>query len=252
MRPYKRLVTLLFVLFTIMTLCTHCGASEADDTNDTTEPSCKQVGTASQVTGDAKYRFTVSAKWSESTHPDAYPGASAHFTTFAGAAHNSDFVVFKTGEPLSTPGVETLVEEGSINAFKAEVEKQVSNNKVKEFLKLVEFRGDDLTNSQCFEFWATTAYSNFSVISMVAPTSDWFIGLSSIALREGDTWKFDTEKTFNARVYDAGTEKDTKPFNLVNADENPKLAVSLESSKFQSGELTVGTFSLKLVEVKEE
>lgn len=51
----------------------------------------------------------------------------------------------------------------------------------------------------------TTAFSLISFAWMIAPSTDWLMGISNVSLLENNKWI--KELTVNMRLYEAGTEQ---------------------------------------------
>lgn len=84
-----------------------------------------------------------------------------------------------------------------------------------------------------------------TVVSMLAPSPDWFVGVSGISLFEDG--EFVESKTISLRVYDAGTDNGLT-FGSANADTNPaqpisRLTTDSADSDFENGLPIVGTFT---------
>jgi len=59
---------------------------------------------------------------------------------------------------------------------------------------------------------------------MIAPSSDWFVGVSGLSLRENDQWL--GQVSVDLYAYDAGTEEGSG-FSLNNSATSPHEAISL-------------------------
>ncbi len=237
MKYFKKIIILFLFYAIIIVFYSQCSIASPTTTT------CNVLGTE----GDAKFRLTFTPMWNATSHPNASPGTAGHFSTFFGVAHVLGLTIFKLDEVITTVGVQQVVEGGGTNALQKEISKKVTANEAKGFFETPGIKNAQLSNQKCFEFWATTTYPYFSLISTVGPSPDWFIGLSAIALRENNAWKYDSAVSIKARVYDAGTEKGNT-FNRSNAQEVPLLPVSLEDQKFNS--LPVGIFMIQRIEVK--
>lgn len=69
-----------------------------------------------------------------------------------------------------------------------------------------------------------STYPNISFASMIAPSPDWFMGVSNISLFVNNKWL--DELNLNVRVYDAGTE-DGDIFGYNNPSTIPQQPVAL-------------------------
>ena len=95
------------------------------------------------------------------------------------------------------------------------------------------------------EFDIVPSHPHVTLVSMLAPSPDWFVGVSGLSLLDEDgNWK--ENETVELRLYDAGTD-DGATFNADNANSDPAEPISLLTSEsghtdFRNGEPAVGTF----------
>lgn len=165
----------------------------------------------------ADYRVTLDAVWSFQTHPDAFP-ASAHFSPFIGATHNDTYSMWQP-QTLASNGMEQMAEEGATTFLSLEILSARSRGEVIDLL-----RGPflDAGESGGDTFTAVDTHSKLTVVSMIAPSPDWFVGVTAYELRPGGRWINRVEIPLHA--YDAGTDsgpnftsfdQDTQPRELV-------------------------------------
>ena len=81
----------------------------------------------------------------------------------------------------------------------------------------------------------TANFTKVSIITMLAPSPDWFIGIDSVDLCNNGTWRESLNITMLA-PYDAGTEDGTA-FSLSNAATSPHVNISEITNN------TVGAFN---------
>jgi hypothetical protein len=82
-----------------------------------------------------------------------------------------------------------------------------------------------------------------SLISMVAPSPDWFVGVSGLSLWDGNAW---TESlSIDLMPYDAGTEQGDL-FSLNNLATVPQATIAMRGSPFV-GEPVVGRLHFTLL-----
>ena len=79
---------------------------------------------------------------------------------------------------------------------------------------------------------------------MVAPTPDWFVGVSDVSLRNGDVWV--QTLTVNLHPYDAGTEEGSG-FSLGNPATNPQQAITLINGSPFVGSPVIGRLHFTLL-----
>ena len=148
----------------------------------------------------ARYKLTFNATWSAQTHPNEFP-ASAHFSGLIGMTHNGNAMLFAKGETASD-GIKNMAETGSKNPLEAEIQNFISNGTG---FTLISGGGIGSSPGEVsLEFDIIISHSLVSVVSMLAPSPDWFIAVSNINLIENNAWV--TSKTITVDIYDAGTD----------------------------------------------
>lgn len=167
----------------------------------------------------ARYRMVFDSVWSEETHPNGgYPGAAAHYTTVVGVNHNAAASFWAPGE-LATPGLEVLAETGGTVGYTAEITvEQTAGNAGDIF----QFPGFTSPGVREVEFEITQAMPRVTVATMVAPSPDWFVGVSGLSLLGPDGNWMNVSRPL--MVYDAGTEIGFS-FSLNNPAESPPLPI---------------------------
>jgi len=129
---------------------------------------------------NARYKLTFNATWSAQTHPNDFP-SSAHFSGLIGMTHNGNVMLFAKGE-IASDGIKNMAETGSKNPLEAEIQNFISNGTGNTLIS-----GGGINSSPgevSLEFDITTSHSMVSVVSMLAPSPDWFIAVSNINLIE--------------------------------------------------------------------
>jgi len=186
----------------------------------------------------ATYEASFEGEWTTAVTPGGIPG-NAHFTTLIGAVHNSQ-VTFWSSDGTASSGIKGMAELGSTGALSSEISAAGANVRAR-LLKGVAFGP---TPSATFEFTVTTDHPLVTLTSMVAPSPDWFIGISGLSLRGSDGWLEST--TVDLYPYDAGTE-DGSEFSLNNPATSPQGTItSLRGvGKFTSEPIATLTFTLK-------
>ncbi|NND71195.1 MAG: T9SS type A sorting domain-containing protein [Rhodothermales bacterium] len=198
-----------------------------------------------QQQSTATYSVEFTSTWSATSHPDDFP-ADAHYSPLKGVTHNGSVTFWDAGQ-LASPGVESMAETGSNTILDSEMTEAI-NAGTAEFV--VNGPGINVSpGSASFNFDISSTHSRFSLVSMIAPSPDWFVGINSLDLFPGGLWVDTIGVT--AYVYDAGTD-DGSTYTAANADSDPHVAIErIEQSPFQyAGVVTpVGRFFLALVSV---
>lgn len=155
----------------------------------------------------ATYNISLTTIWNETDHTSV-PG-NAHWSALVGATHNTENEFFELGVVSpNTNGIKDMAELGANTNFMNEVNTAISNNKADQWI----YDGGVDSAIGTFNINNLQVSENFpliTLVSMVAPSPDWFIGLNSINLRSGNDainngWK-DTF-TLDVFAYDAGTD----------------------------------------------
>ena len=167
--------------------------------------------TAAQTTNSATYEVTFRGNWTTNS-ADSVPG-SAHFTTLIGAVHNGNVTFWSVGQRAS-PGVEFVAELGGTSTFSNEVAAAGSNA----FL-VSRGIGGQPTSSVTFDVSLPETHPRFTLLSMIGPSPDWFVGVSGLDMRPGGSWR--ESHSVNLFPYDAGTENGNG-FALSNPATNPQ------------------------------
>lgn len=186
-----------------------------------------------------KYRLDFNYTWSGTTHPTNFP-SNAHFSPLIGTTHNENISFWKLGD-LASSGMESMAESGSTALLLSEITSLVGID-----YTILGSSMSDSPNSYSLEFEINEAAPYVSIVSMVAPSPDWFVGVSGLKLTKDDgTWE--TNKTIDLQVYDAGTD-DGVGFTSADADSNPKknitrLTSDAADTDFVDGMPIIGTFT---------
>ena len=163
----------------------------------------------------ARYRVTFQATWSAATHPTNFPGGP-HFSGLVGATHDADTRIWQSGE-LASDGIELMAETGGKSKLLAEIDGLIAAGTAHAKLS-----GGGLSRSPgsiSMEFDVVPAHHYISLVSMLAPSPDWFVGVSALSLLADDgTWK--QREEVSLLLYDAGTD-DGARFTSGNADSDP-------------------------------
>jgi Spondin_N len=178
---------------------------------------CKKEIIADNNNADAVYQLTFTGTW---TSPALTVPPSAHFTPIVGALHNNEGNIF-TLNRLASTGVEALAEDGNAFPLLTEIDTLVRNAKASGSFILF-FPG--INSASSMNLYVNSRFSQCSFITMLAPTPDWFTGISGFDLRPAGQWISDT--TINVYTWDAGTENGDV-FDQTNAPTIPAQVVQL-------------------------
>ena len=180
--------------------------------------SCKKdYITNTPVFSEARYSVEITGKWKAPEF--AVPGG-VHFTTVLGMIHNNETYLWKENTKASF-GVENVAESGNPNPMLSEIDSAIATGKA---ISLVVMTAPAPTGITKVNIYCNSNYSYISLETMLAPTPDWFTGLSGFNLFENKKWISDTK--VNLYPYDAGTE-DGDVFGYYNPESMPQKNVQL-------------------------
>ena len=163
------------------------------------------------------YRVTWSATWSSATLPTNFP-ASAHFSALYGATHNSNFTMWEPGA-LATPGIQRMAETGSTSTLNGEILAALSLGTAGDILP---GRGIGTPDQTSLDFEISQSHSLVSLVCMIAPSPDWFVGVHGLSLFENGDWL--PTKTVALQAYDSGTDSGTD-YRSSNSATNPAESI---------------------------
>lgn len=195
----------------------------------------------SVCSGQATYQVEFDATWSAATHPTAYP-RGAHFSPLIGATHDASVSLWQPGG-MASSGIEQMAETGGTSILRRVIGGLAGADQI--------LSGSAIGSPQSttFEFNLDAEHSLVSLVTMVAPSPDWFVGVHDLDLRPSGRWT--TSQTIDLFAYDAGT--DSGPgFVSSNQDTNPQEPIALLGSPFSgASEGPLGTFTFTLIGVPE-
>jgi hypothetical protein len=148
----------------------------------------------------ARYRVTFEASWSASSHPTDIP-RNPHFSRLIGGTHNSTVKFWESGR-LASEGIRLMAEQGRTTPLDTEVEAAIAAGQAQRVLV-----GDGIDRSPdrvVLDFEISRDFSLVTLVSMLAPSPDWFVGVSGLSLIENGDWV--PEKVVVLQPWDAGTD----------------------------------------------
>lgn len=145
----------------------------------------------------ARYAVTFEATWSAATH--AAP-ADPHFSSLIGGTHNERVAFWREGATASN-GIKDMAERGRTSPLDTEIQAAVSAGTAQHILRGAAISSPSTT---AFEFDISAGFPLVTLVTMVAPSPDWFIGVSGLNLMDGSTWRH--EVSIPLAPWDAGTD----------------------------------------------
>lgn len=192
----------------------------------------------------ARYRVTFAATWSPETHPHpdgaaSFPSSSAHFSGIIGGTHDETASFWAVGN-LASEGIEEMAETGGTGGLSSEVEAAIAAGTAKQVLSGPGI--GDSPGTLTYDFTMHREYPLVTLVSMVAPSPDWFVGVSGLSLLDNQG-EWVEELTIDLEPYDAGTD-DGIDYRSANADSDPPQPVASLSgvAPFSAGPMGTFTF----------
>ena len=164
-----------------------------------TPPATEMVPTETPA-ASAQYQLTFEATWSDATHPIDFP-PNPHFSGLIGASHSPAVHLWQEGE-TATPGIENMAETGGKSPLDGEIDSLISGGSA-----CAQISGGGINPSPGVVAVTLTVSQDcpvVSVVSMIAPSPDWFVGVSGLSLYENDGWI--EHRVVELFPYDAGTD----------------------------------------------
>jgi hypothetical protein len=173
---------------------------EDGEDGDLTTSECGELIAADLApeSDSARYCVTFSAQWREAGFGPV-PGP-AHFTTLIGAAVNEESQLWAADNSAS-PGFEKVAEAGTVALFTEEIELEIEGETA---LEVVSVKGTGAVEERHYELELTQTFPLYTFATMIAPSPDWFVGLSQFSLKnEAGNWL--DAVSLELPAYDAGT-----------------------------------------------
>ncbi len=175
------------------------------------------VPSASPVTARARYVVIFDATWHESTH--AVP-PNPHFSGLIGGTHREAVRFWEEGG-LASEGMKRMAELGAQSPLDEEVVAAIAAGTAEAVLVGGSPRGSP--GSTQLEFEVSLAFPLVTLVTMVAPSPDWFVGVSSLRLFENGDWV--REKEVALTPWDAGTDSGST-FDSADRPTRPRQAIA--------------------------
>jgi hypothetical protein len=179
-------------------------------------------GSVAALASEARYRLEVDITWSQQIHPHDGPAQGGHMSGLIGMTHTHRYVLFADGRTASS-GLELVAESGRTAVLRAELDEVRRRQRIDAVFDapgLATVPGRFTT-----EFTVKQPQKLVSFVTMLAPSPDWFAGLSSIDLSDGEAgWRDKAE--FTLWVWDAGTDNG-EVYEAPNSDTQPRQSVRL-------------------------
>lgn len=187
----------------------------------------------------ATYELKFDAVWSAATHPTDFP-PNPHFSGLVGGTHNSSVSFWQVGAPASE-GIKQMAEFGAKGELLAEVTTAILSGSASDSVSGGFISPSPGSVTHTFEM--TSEFPLVTVVCMIAPSPDWFVGVSALALHDGNLW-VDT-LIVPLYPYDAGTD-DGVSYTSPNSPSVPRAPIMrINGAPFLVGDSVpaLGTFT---------
>jgi hypothetical protein len=197
-----------------------------DETADmTTDSAAAPAATAMPQAGPAKYRVEFTPLWTKANFPFEYPDTSLihkpHFSGLIGTAHNANYSIYKEGQ-MPSPGLERLSEMGKHDPLDEEINAAIAAGNAVALTESDPLK--DFSQTAKAEVAVDEAHPMVSIVAMIAPSPDWFAGVSDVNLMENGAWV--PSKTVDVSPWDSGGDDGTT-YLADDQDNDPKKPTSM-------------------------
>jgi hypothetical protein len=163
----------------------------------------------------AVYRVTLHLTWSTQTHPSTLP-PGWHTSPAVLASHTDDGDMFAVGG-FASGGIEAMAERGATSVLRNELDADPTVHQVDIGNRV------DQSGTDTLVVTATRTAGKLSLVSMLAPSPDWFVGFADVEVFGAAGWV--ESLTFDLGAYDSGTDSGSR-FVSGNVDTQPRQRVS--------------------------
>ena len=199
----------------------------------------------------ATYTIRFRGLWTTAVTPDRLPGG-AHFSRLIGAVHNAGVTFLESGGTAS-PGVESMAEVGGTAALEAEVN-TAKNADPQTARSVIEGSTNFISRTATrtlSNIKLTTEYPRVTLTTMIAPSHDWFVGISGLPLLNASgRWLRSPE--VDLFPWDAGTEEGDDFSLSPSVDTVPRGVITSirGTGRFTTDTIANLTFTLQTVETE--
>ncbi|XP_018059151.1 PREDICTED: spondin-1 isoform X1 [Atta colombica] len=169
---------------------------EADDQGPTLPECC--------ACDEAKFEVTFEGLWSRNTHPKDFPskGWLIRFSDVIGASHTGDYRFWSLHGNASI-GLRQVAEFGATRKLESELKDR--SEQIRTIIKARGISYPNVTGKTFAVFRVDRKHHLMSLVSMIDPSPDWFVGVSGLELCLSNcSWI--EHKQLNLYPYDAGTD----------------------------------------------
>lgn len=226
-------------------LAAACGGDSASPTLPSATPTPQAAATPPPLVAAASTRYVVTfeATWNSAAHPSDFP-SNPHFSRLIGVTHAAAARFWSAGA-IASDGIEAMAEQGATSPLDQEMQTAVAAGTGFGLI-----RGDAIgrsPGSTSVEFEIRREHPLVTLVSMVAPSPDWFTGVHDLSLIENGDWV--AQKVVTLYPYDAGTDSGVS-YLSPDEDTSPRQPIrQIDGFPFavQGAVAPIGSFSFRRV-----
>ncbi|KAJ8276273.1 hypothetical protein COCON_G00080250 [Conger conger] len=160
-------------------------------------------GRGCSARGPASYVLVFTGHWSSRAFPKQYPivRPPAQWSKLIAMTHNGQYHLWREGA-LASPGVRSFAERGVTADLGREGREARKRRAVGGMYRTAGVA--TATGHSSTELLLQPRYPQLSMMVKIVPSPDWFVGVDSVNLCEGDRWR--QEVSFDLHPFDAGTD----------------------------------------------
>lgn len=154
----------------------------------------------------AIYDISITTTWTTAQH-GSVPG-NAHWSPIVGATHADANEFMEIGAPAST-GIKNVAETGNNTTIKNEINAAINEGVADQLLEKGLSPFGAISSAEMNSILVSEHFPLISLVSMIAPSPDWFIAVNSLNLRSNNpTMNNGWKDTFSMAVfvYDSATD----------------------------------------------
>ena len=171
---------------------------------------------------------------------ELFHSLGAHFSALYGNTHKVGGSIWQQGA-LASSGIEQMAETGGTSILSSEIIALINGYGAE---SLVAGAGSSATDMTEVEFEISETHPLFSMVSMIAPSPDWFIGVNDLDLRENGLWR--NSYSVDLFPYDSGTDNGVA-FTSSNSNTFPQEPIEqIITTPFPNG-VRLGRFVFDLI-----
>lgn len=192
------------------------------------------------VAAEVRYQVRFDAFWGPETHPVEIP-SNPHFSGLIGGVHSDRARFWAPGEAASL-GIEYMAEGGERSTLAAEVQAEIDAGNAREVV-----RGGNISRSPgSTNAWFSADAENpyLTLVSMIAPSPDWFVGVHDLPLIADGAWR--QEWVVPLLAFDAGTD-DGVSYRSPEADSSHTDPIALLDTHIFDPAVPLGSFTITLL-----